>query len=86
LIFVDGIDKQVKNVIDICKELGTSNPIKHIVFNLLNESQKKTLQQIPCTIKVYTCEEFMELGRKSKLTSKDLVCTKDDADAVAIIM
>jgi len=52
LVFVDGVDKQIKNIVDICKAMGTSNPITNLVFSSLNDDQRKTLNQIPKTIKI----------------------------------
>lgn len=43
ILFVDGIDKQINNINDICKAMGAKNPIKTIVFSQLSDTQRKSL-------------------------------------------
>lgn len=86
MVFVDGVDKQIKNVLDICKAMGGSNPITNLVFSSLNDAQRKSLEQIPKTIKVWTCDEFLDKGKKSTATIKDLLCNNKDLDKVSTVL
>lgn len=52
LVFVDGVDKQIKNILDICKAMGSNNPITNLVFSSLNSAQRKSLEIIPKNIHV----------------------------------
>lgn len=42
-MFVDGTDKHIGVFLELINLLGTENPIKNVIFNLLTSDQKKKL-------------------------------------------